>query len=337
MFQDKYLLHKRQANNTSDRLRTIALDVTNRCNMSCSHCYASVFKQQPDVDLEYLRKFTQEAYDLGVFHYVLQGGEAILEFDRLKSIIEMIHPKETYINVVSNGWEMDIHKIRELKALDVDKICYSLDSGFAAEHDANRMVGAFKRVIDAVKMTTAEGLHSAVSTVVLHKTIEQDSFKKVLEIGRELQVRVEIQVAMPVGKWDGIRDIRITPDEASQLKGIFESNGNLPNGQRHIGRDIYDCNGIDHCPAGQNFMAVSASGEIFPCNFCQYTLGNIKDTSLAEARAALLTSKWFQGTHPCCLLGEDDEFFDKYVTPNVDRIRPLDAYKLFDLKVENDK
>lgn len=332
MFQDKYLLHKRQAQNTPDRLRTIAMDVTNKCNMSCAHCYASVFKQLPAVDLDTLRKFTAEAYELGVFHYVLQGGEAILEFDRLQSIIEMIHPQETYINVVSNGWEMDLHTIRELKALDVDKICYSLDSGFAEEHDANRVLGSFERVIEAVKHTTTEGLHSAVSTVVSHKTIEQDSFKKVLEIGRELGVRVEIQVAMPVGKWDGIRDIRITPDEATQLKEIFETRGTLPNGQRHIGRDIYDCNGKDRCPAGQNFMALSASGEIFPCNFCQYTLGNIKDTSLADARNALLTSEWFQGTHPCCLLGEDDEFFDKYVAPNVDQAKPLNAYELFDLK-----
>ncbi|NDV22108.1 radical SAM/SPASM domain-containing protein [Desulfovibrio sp. JC022] len=333
MFQDKYLLHERQAHNSPEKLRTIALDVTNRCNMSCSHCYASVFKHQPDVDLDFLRRFTQEAYELGVFHYVLQGGEAILEFDRLKSIIEMIHPKETYINVVSNGWAMDRAAIRELKALDVDKVSYSLDSGFAEEHDSNRMLGSFERVIEAVKNTTAEGLHSAVSTVVSHKTIEQESFKKVLEIGKELQVRVEVQVAMPVGRWDGIRDIRITPNEAAHLKEIFETRGMLPNGQRHIGRDVYDCNGTDYCPAGQNFMAVSACGEIFPCNFCQYTLGNIKDTSLADARAALLTSKWFQGTHPCCLLGEDDEFFDKYVAPNVEREKPLDAYKLFDLKV----
>ncbi|WP_320174871.1 radical SAM protein [Maridesulfovibrio sp.] len=336
MFEDKYLLHERQANNTPDRLRTIALDVTNRCNMSCSHCYASVFKQQPDVDLEYLRRVTREAYELGVFHYVLQGGEAILEFDRLVSIIEMIHPQETYINVVSNGWEMDHYKIKELKALNVDKISYSLDSGFAAEHDENRVFGSFERVIEAVKNTTAEGLHSAVSTVVSHGTIEQDSFKKVLEIAKELQVRVEVQVAMPVGKWDGIKDIRITPDEAAQLKDIFETRGTLPNGQRHIGRDIYNCNGKDRCPAGVNFMAISASGEIFPCNFCQYTLGNIKDVSLADARKSLLTSKWFQGTHPCCLLGEDDEFFDKYVAPYVGQAKPLDAYKLFDLKGRND-
>lgn len=336
MFEEKHLLHERQRKHTPDHLRTIALDVTNKCNMSCAHCYAATFRDVPDIELKWIKKFADEAYELGVFHYVLQGGEAVLEFDRLKSIIGMIYPKETYINVVSNGWDMDAGRIRALKELDVDKITFSLDSGFAAEHDANRMQGSFDRVLEAVRNVTSEGLHSAVSTVVSHKRIDEPAFRKILQIAEELQVRVEIQVAMPVGKWDGRREIRITPDEAARLKEIYLTKGTLPNGQRHIGRDVYDCNGKDHCPAGRNFMAVSAGGEIFPCNFCQFSLGNIRDVSLKAAREDLLGSKWFQGTHPCCLLGEDDEFFDLYVAPYVDQQKPLDAYKLFDLKRKHD-
>ncbi|WP_031480999.1 radical SAM/SPASM domain-containing protein [Maridesulfovibrio frigidus] len=314
----------------------IAIDVTNKCNMNCEHCYASTFKHIPEVEINEFKTFCDEAYQLGASHYILQGGEAILDFERLKKLIPLLYPQESYINVMSNGWEMDIEMIRKLKNLDVDKIGLSLDSGFAKEHDANRMPGAYDRVITAIKNIKSEGLHSSISTVVTRGSLQNANFKKILEIASKLDVRVDVQVAMPVGKWEGKKDIRITPDEAKFLKNIYISKGLLPSGRRHIGRDIYKFSEKDRCIAGKYFMAVTASGEILPCNFCQYTLGNIKDTSLIQARQDLMTSKWFQGTHPRCLLGEDDDFFDQYVTPNIAKEKPLDAYELFSLERTND-
>lgn len=332
MYKDKPGLHARQKAYKVGDLRTIAVDVTNRCNMNCSHCYASTFRKHNDIAIEDLKNFFNEAYDLGVYHYVLQGGEAILELERLEQIISMTRPDETYYTVISNGWEMTVDMIRKLKSMKVDKIGFSLDSGFEEEHDANRAEGAFKRVIEAVKNVKAEGLFSSLSTVVTNTTIEGDSFKRILEIGAELGVRIDIQVAMPVGKWDGMRDIRITPEDAAQLRKMYDELGTFEDGMRRIGRDVYAGTEEECCPAGRDFMALTAEGEILPCNFCQFSLGNIREVSLKDARKALMSSKWFQGTHPVCLLGEDDEFFDKYVAPYVDTPKPLDAYKLFDLE-----
>lgn len=331
MYIDKPGLHKRQATYTSGTLRTIAFDVTSRCNMACKHCYATTFNGTEGAGYDVLKRLFDEAYDMGVSHYVVQGGEPITDPERLERSIAMMHPDETYINVVSNGWRMDREAIRWLKSIKVDKIAFSLDSGVAAEHDQNRLEGSYDRVLAAIEDTLAEGLLSSISTVVTHESLYGEGFRLALNIARERNIRIDVQIAMPVGKWDGRRDVLITPEDAKYIKGLQESLGTLPNGQRAINRDIFNYGGVDHCPAGVEFMAVTANGNILPCNFCQFTLGDIRTTSLRQAREKLIANRWFNGSSPRCLLGEDEEFFAQYVAPNVERPKPLDAYALFGL------
>ena len=90
------------------------------------------------------------------------------------------------------------------------------------------------------------------------------------------------------------------------------------------------------CPAGLEFMAITADGHVLPCNFAQYSLGRIGQRPLARMRADLMGSPWFRGRHACCLLGEDREFFERYVAPYRDQPKPLDAYAVFGLGEDSD-
>lgn len=331
MYQEKNLLHKRQKEYESGQLRTIALDVTTRCNMNCPHCYAETFKNSTAIDINELKPALEEAYQLGVHHYVLQGGEAILDHERLENIINSIHPDETYINVVSNGLEMTTDKIEWLKSLKVDKIAFSIDSGIPEEHDANRAPGSFHKVLEAVDNVKAAGLLSSISTVFTRNSLNSEGFQKTLMIARQKNIRVDIQIAMPVGKWDGKKDILITPEESTQIKKMQLGYPVLANGQRMVNRDVFNFGGEDHCPAGTEFMAITADGNFLPCNFCQFTLGNIREKSLTSMRNDLLKSSWFTGKRPKCLVGEDEDFIDRFIVPNVRQVKPLNAYHIFNL------
>ena len=93
MYKDKIKLHAKQEaynklcakcdNKTLLPLRSVALDVTSLCNMTCPHCYAKTFMNKKMISLELLKKALDELYELGVFHYILQGGEAIFDKKRL--------------------------------------------------------------------------------------------------------------------------------------------------------------------------------------------------------------------------------------------------------------
>lgn len=330
MYALKSKLHERQKKHKPGNLRTIALDVTPKCNMKCPHCYAETFVNVDPMDLSVLAKALDEAYALGVFHYVLQGGEPIMDPQRLQAIIGMIRPEETYINTVSNGWAMSPDKIRWLKSLGVDKITFSMDSGVPEEHDCGRGAGSFGRVLKAVDDVLAEGLLCSVSTVVTHQNLHDVGFKTILDFAKSKGIRVDVQIAEPVGKWDGELDALVTAEDAAYLKRLQTDYPILPNGQRMINRDIYCASG-DHCPAGTEFMSIAADGSTLACNFLQYSLGNIRDRSLREMRTAITRCSYFNGSHPCCPIGEDREFIAKFVTPFKGQLKPLDAHRVFGL------
>jgi MoaA/NifB/PqqE/SkfB family radical SAM enzyme len=299
--------------------------------MNCQHCYAETFAQSKLVELDILRKAIDEAYDLGVHHYILQGGEPICDRDRLERIIHSLYVDEAYVNVVSNGWVMTKECIRWLKGLKVDKIALSLDSGVEQEHDRHRRNGSFKRVLQAVDDVLSEGLFASISTVVTRQSIHSVAFESALKIAKSKGIRIDVQIAMPVGKWDGKKEYLVTSDDARYIKKLQAEYPVLPNGQKMINRDIFNFGGPDHCPAGTEFMAITSDGHFLPCNFCQFTLGSIKDKSLAEMRSDLLNCDLFNSEYSRCLVGEDELFIDKYIMPYINEQKPLDAYRIFNL------
>ena len=66
MYKEKTKLHRREKEYVSGNLRSIALDVTNKCNMHCKFCYAETFVKKEPIDLSILKKVLEEAYDMGV-------------------------------------------------------------------------------------------------------------------------------------------------------------------------------------------------------------------------------------------------------------------------------
>lgn len=333
MYADKEKLHEKERNKKPGTFWTILIDVTYRCNMNCQHCYAEPFVGVKPVEFEALKRMFEEAHMLGVSHYVLLGGEPIMDRERTAFILNSCYPEESYITVASNGWSMTCDTIRWLKELKVDKISVSLDSGIEEEHDANRRPGSFKRVMEAIDNILAEGLNAAIDVVVTHQSLYSEGFKKAYEYSKAKGVRLDLQIAEPIGKWDGRKDVLITPEDAEYIKKLQTECPVLPNGQRMIKRDIFNFGGKDHCPAGTGFLHITADGEVFPCNFLQFTLGNIRDKSLTKMRNDVLTNPWFNTTtHPCCLAGEDHKFIDTYIMPNRYKTKPLDAYAVFNLK-----
>lgn len=316
MYAEKPKLHARQKEYKPGQLRTIAFEVTLTCNMNCPHCYAAPFFDSRLVDLDAFGRAAEELYGMGVHHYILQGGEAIMDRERLAKTISLIHPEETYINVISNGWAMDRDTIRWLKDLGVDKIAFSFDSGIDEEHNANRMPGSLPKTKEAINNVIEEGLLTSISTVVTHQSLNSEGFQKAIDFALEKQIRIDTQIAMPVGRWAAEHEKLITDEDAAAIRELRDKCGKLKNGQYVINRDVFNFSGCEHCPAGTEFMAITGTGEFIPCNFIQFTLGNIAERSVCDMRKELISCSWFDGKHSRCLCGHDREFIEKYIEPS---------------------
>jgi MoaA/NifB/PqqE/SkfB family radical SAM enzyme len=291
--------------------------------MHCDRCYASTFCESDELPVGCLDKALSEAHGMGVFHYVLQGGEPIMSPERLAHIIQHVHPDESYINVVSNGWDMTMQRIQWLRSLGVDKISYSMDSGIAEEHDRLRGQESFNRVVKAISDTLSSGLLSSISTVVTHDSLHSVGFLKAYEFAAFMGIRMDVQIVTPVGRLDGDTSALLTPDDVAWIDELRKYSKTLPNGQKLVSRDLF-CAGGKSCPAVREFMAISVTGDFMPCNFLQFSLGNIRDKSLKEMRDGLLGNPWFQGCSQC-LVGENKDFISRFITPNTSKPKPLDA------------
>ncbi|MCB1049035.1 MAG: radical SAM protein [Acidobacteria bacterium] len=322
MYARKPSLHQKQRNHKPGHLRTVALDVTGLCNMTCSFCYAEPFKKATPLSDAQMQTLLAELHRMGVFHYVLQGGEAILDKRRLALILNHCRPEECFITLVTNGWHMDEATVKQLTEWQVDKICFSLDSGLPHEHDQSRQEGAFQRVIDGLERVKAAGLLASLSTVVTHQNLHSPGFESLLVLAQTHQVRLEIQIAQPVGLWDGKREGLITAEDAAFIKDLQSLLARLPNGQNQIHRDIY-CGICDHCPAGAEFLSISVDGHVFPCNFLQFSFGRVGQKPIREIYAEITQIPWFQAQEPRCPPGESRVFFDQYIAPFVHLKKPL--------------
>lgn len=335
VFSEKVKLHKRRKEAKPKDLKTVIFDITSKCNMNCPHCYASIFRGVEPISLEKLKEPFQELYDMGMAHFIFGGGEPVMDFERLEKIISLAHPDETYLNVLSNGWDMGLDNLYRLRDLGVDKICFSLDSGIEEEHDKYRRKSSFKKVLEAVDNITSdkklEGMFTSITAVPTNQSIYSEGFQKLVEYSKEKGVRLQIDIAMPVGKWDGREDILLTKEHVKYLKQLSLDNNYASDGHPLIKRDLYHEDG-DRCRAGKDVMYITVDGEVTPCCFLQFSLGNIAEKSIRRMRDDLLKNKWFNGQQPKCLCGENREFFDKFITPYVGVAKPLDAYKVFDLK-----
>lgn len=333
MYALKPKLHERQRQYVPGTLRTVALDVTPKCNMKCSHCYAEPFMARKPLELKYFQNAIDEFYELGVHAFVLQGGEPIIDHSRLATVLDMLRLDETYINVVSNGWSMDLAMIKWLKERQVDKIAFSLDSGLPEEHDRNRALHSYERVMQAIDYVLNEGLLTSISTMVTHTSLYSTGFNEALKFAKNKGIRMDIQIVMPVGKLESEYDLLLTENDVAYIRRLREETGRLPSGQMILNRDIFNYGGGEHCPAGTEFMSLTCDGNLFPCNFMQFTLGNIQDRSVKQMRKDLLQCNWFDGNRTSCLIGEDREFIGKFLAPNVDEVKPLDAYRIFNLAI----
>jgi MoaA/NifB/PqqE/SkfB family radical SAM enzyme len=322
MYSLKPKLHERQKAHQPGALRTVALDVTNRCNLHCDHCYAETFRNTQPISLEVLGHALEELHAMGVYHYVLQGGEPLADLQRLKAILKMIPVDESYINIVTNGWLLTQALIEEMKGIGVDKFAFSMDSGIEKEHDARRGQGSLKRVMESIDQVLDAGLLASISTVVTHQSLYSEGFSTAYRYALHKQVRIDVQIAEPVGNWDGRSDVLITPRDAEYIKNLQRISGKLPNGQNVVNRDIY-CPPNDHCPAGREFIGITIDGQVMPCNFLQFSAGKIGKHSVKELRDNILKHSWFNGRWDHCILGQNEAFMQWNVLPNINKPKPL--------------
>lgn len=274
--------------------------LTERCNLSCTHCYQTgglVAELELAEIKEVLGEITEmitaweEAYSLKFSPGLnVTGGEPFLRKD-LFEILEEMAARNFAIYLLTNGTMVDEEKAKALAGLGVRGVQVSLE-GPQDIHDAIRGNGSFAASCLGVRHLLNAGLKVTMNATL--SEINGDKFREMVGIAGDLGAqRLGFSRLVPSGRGLGLVDRVIGSDRVKEIyqdifsmptNGLEIVTGDPVASQLRNGLTNEDCGDIatGGCAAGVSGLTLLADGTILPCRRLAVTIGNVREDSLRE-------------------------------------------------------
>ena len=289
------------------------------CNFKCKHCFISKFTRKARVLTPAdLKKFSDEAHELGLCQLVLSGGEPLILKD-LKDVIAALQPNKFHLSMSTNGYFLTKEMAAKLKSWGLDKVKISIDDFDEKLHDRNRdQEGAYTKAMDALFNARDAGLNVVIQTCISHQNCRTDRTAQMAKFAQEHDFVVD-----PIGEWEAKHEVLIDEEDAAYLR---EVNKQYP----ALHRDTFPTYGINRgCGCVNSNLHLTQCGEILPCGFLPISLGSIFEESLEEILKRGMSIKHFKEYNPLCISGEDRNFINKYLTKCYGKPLPVPWFEVF--------
>lgn len=261
------------------------LDLTNRCNEKCIHCYHPFEKYDYSKEMSTLdiKNLVDDIYNLGVFSVTLSGGECLTRKDFLE-ILKYISDKGMLTSIYTNGTLLNENIASYIKNCRVETVSISIYGANAEIHDSVTGVeGSFQRTINGINILNKYSIPIGLKCVLLSKNIQNindiRNLTKQLNNGQECRIEYLLS-----GKVDG--DCSVFAYRASELD---IGKAYLSITEQSLVDDIIAVS-LDSvpCGAGKYGLYCSADGKIYPCvafrlYLCEYKyLKDIHNNSILK-------------------------------------------------------
>ena len=227
-------------------LRYLELQITDRCNLRCGHCYIGDGNRS-ELSPDRIRAILTQFEEIQGLRLLLTGGEPLLH-SRFAEVNAML--PEFYFRkaLFTNGLLLREERIKDL---NVDEIQISID-GLEEAHELIRGKGSFGPAMAAIKFCIAAGFEVSVSTMVHAGNL--GDFEAMDRLFREIGVRDwTVDVPCITGRLKENSRFQLTPEQAGKYLG-YGFGGGL-----HSGAAGFGC--------GLHLMSVSADGRAAKCTF----------------------------------------------------------------------
>ena len=165
----------------------MGLNITERCNFNCLHCYEAVDNQisRSEMSLSDCRKLLREARDCGIQNIKITGGEPLIHPDFLTILKSVYEYEMTVGRINSNVHFLTEQLAEEIRAID-GKILFNVSYDGAGYHDWMRnRKGAEKDLLSKIKILVDKGFHVCAAMTLNRVNLDaaEDSLKKLEELG----------------------------------------------------------------------------------------------------------------------------------------------------------
>jgi len=205
-------LHRKVALNPSPipSLRYLELQITDRCNLQCRHCYIGESSHQ-DLSMEQIQRVLEAFEEIQGLRLLLSGGEPLLH-PRFWEINDILQNYAFRSVLLSNGTLIT----KEIaKRLLVHEVQISLD-GMKEGHESLRGKGAFEKTVMAIGHLQEANIRVSVATMIHRRNLSEfDQLASLLQSKNIEEWNVDVPCVE--GRLKTNQDFWVSPSEASPL------------------------------------------------------------------------------------------------------------------------
>lgn len=267
----------------------LSIDITNKCNIRCLHCYnysgENLYIKDELTDKE-LIKLIDDICKMKPFNVCFCGGEPLLRKDILLKLVKKLSDNEINSSVVTNGILLTKDVARELKEAGIGNVQISLDGKKESHERLRGKSGTFESAIEALKNLKENSINRNIAFSPTSWNI--NDFKTVVKVGLDMGVKeIRVQQLMPIGRASKNNELIPTNSQYRNMKRMIIEADNMV---RRLGKSIrFDWGDpIDHLIrySEQNIFTymfgISANGNIKPSMYLPLSVGNVRKHSIIE-------------------------------------------------------
>ncbi|MFW9971781.1 MAG: radical SAM/SPASM domain-containing protein, partial [Candidatus Odinarchaeota archaeon] len=291
----------------------LILSITSNCNLKCTGCYAAATgtlcknKSKKTLDSGQWINIIREARDLGVFAFIIAGGEPFLMPNLLKISQEF---KDRLFLIFTNGTMLKIRDIENLKQLKNTIIMVSLE-GDEEITDKRRGIGVYEKAINSISELDNKGVISGISVTITRKNVQFWMDAKNIDALADKGVKLVFFLEyIPV---DNDKELVLTNEESKKFrktilnyretKKVFLIHS--PGDEEYMGGCI---------SAGRGFAHITPLGDLTPCPVSNIATHNLTKNTLRESLGSELFKIIRESEHlletngsPCALFSHPEE------------------------------
>lgn len=270
----------------------ILFDPTSACNMHCAGCWSGTYGHKHNLTYEDMDKIVTEGKELGVYLYMMTGGEPLV---RKKDIIRLAEKhNDVEFSIYTNSTLIDDEFCREVVRLGNITFQLSIE-GTPETNDARRGDGHYEAVMNAMDLFKKYGIIFGTSICYTRNNIEAVTSDEFLRMIADKGARFGFYFHyMPVGN-NAVPELMPTMEQRKymieRIRYVRSDKCDIPffpmdfqNDGEYVGGCI---------AGGRNYFHINSAGDAEPCVFIHYSDSNIHDKTILE----ILQSPLFMAYH----------------------------------------
>lgn len=266
-------------------MRNVLFGFTVKCPMQCEHCFEwDNLNIKEKISFSDLCMITEKLIDYGAGQIHLGGGEPMMRYDEMVSLLKLYSSRSGFW-IVTSGYHLTKERAKELKAAGLTGVCVSIDHHDERKHNEFRHYkNLFMIAQEAVLVSREAGLVTAISLCVTKEFITSENLDAYMLMAKKLNVSfVQLLEPRAVGHYAG-KDIQLSVDDKKLMEELFlkvNYNQDYKKFPTVIYHEYYKptlgCRG-----GGAGAFYIDPLANVHACPFCRQSAGNLLTDSVAQ-------------------------------------------------------